>query len=80
MSKYRVTLEEAVVYHVEVEAESEEDAKNAAEEAFTQAEDANAFFSHVDDRVAVDAELIEDGETEDADDPEVEEADGLPDD
>lgn len=59
MSKYKVTLVETAVYHVEVEADSEEDAMTAAEEAFTQAEDTNAFFDHVDDRTATDAEKLE---------------------
>lgn len=59
MSKYKVTLEETAVYHIEVEADSEEAAMTAAEEAFTQAEDANEFFSHVDERVATSAEILE---------------------
>lgn len=59
MPRYKVTLREEVIYHIEVEAANEAEAEAAAEEAFVQAEETGAFFSHVDDRSAIESELIE---------------------
>ena len=59
MSKYRVTIEETAVYHIEVEADDEDQAMANAEEVFVQAVAINDFFSHVDEREAVSVELIE---------------------
>ena len=79
MSKFKVVMEETCVYHVEVEAKDEGDAERAAEEAFTQAEDSNAFFVSVQDRYAIAVEAVTDGPVEGSGGDEVEEADGVPD-
>ena len=56
MKKFVVTLTELVVYKVPVEAETEDDAADAAEEAFVQATEGNSFFHHVEERDATDVE------------------------
>ena len=53
MARYRVTLREKVTYIFEVEADNEEDAMEAAEEAFVQGED--PYSEAVDDRRPVEA-------------------------
>lgn len=50
MPKYQVRITETAAYTLTVEAEDEDDALEAAEEMFVQAEDANAYFSHVCER------------------------------
>jgi DpnD/PcfM-like protein len=59
MKKFRVTIEETVVYKIVVEAEDEEQAKAMAEEVFVQSEHINEFFSHVPERDAIDVEEVE---------------------
>jgi hypothetical protein len=54
MPKYLVLLREVVVYEVVVEAESEDDAAEAAEHAFVDAEDATRFPCEVLERDAED--------------------------
>jgi hypothetical protein len=56
VTKYRVTIHETAVYEIEVEADDEDGAAEAAEEAFVQSEDPNEFFQFVKDR---DAKKIE---------------------
>jgi hypothetical protein len=53
MSKYKVTLEETVLYVIEVEAKDEDEAATVAEEVFVQSEIANEFFIGVKERDAV---------------------------
>lgn len=53
MPKYKVTIEEAAFYVIVVEADSEDEAAEAAEEAFVQSQNTDEFFSHVEDREAI---------------------------
>lgn len=53
MSKYKVTLEETVLYVIEVEADDEDAAATLAEEVFVQASNYEEFFANVKERDAV---------------------------
>lgn len=59
MPKFKVTLQEVVVYVIEVEVENEDDAADAAEAAFVQNADSNAYFSHVEEREMTDIEEVQ---------------------
>ena len=50
MKKYEVTVTQTDIYRVIVEAESEDEAVNRAQEEIVNAEDQDVFFSHVEDR------------------------------
>jgi hypothetical protein len=59
MAKYSVTIEETVRYQFEVEAESETEAKLAAEDAYGNADNLNDHYLHSENRKAIDVELLE---------------------
>lgn len=59
MPKFKVTIEETAVYKIEVEADDEDAAGDAAEEAFVQNESREEqYFSHVEEREVVDVEKL----------------------
>jgi hypothetical protein len=58
MARYKVTIQETSTYEIEVDADNESDAEEAAETAFVHAENINVFFCHVDERDAVKVELL----------------------
>jgi hypothetical protein len=60
MKKFRVTVEEVIVYKVELEAEDEEQAKADAVEAIINAENRDEeYFFCVNERDATDVEELE---------------------
>ena len=59
MKRYRVILEEVASYTLEVEAENEEAAAEAAEEAFVQSPDFSEMECSVSERDAISVEEIE---------------------
>lgn len=64
MPKYRVTLAEAAMYEVIVEAANPEEAAVAAEQAFVNSEDISEFPTTIADREAAEIEEITDQEEE----------------
>lgn len=50
MPRYRCTIVETCTYVIEVDADSEEAAPAIAEQAFTEADDLNPYFTNVEER------------------------------